>query len=67
VPIPADPKKTDEVLDAIIAICDVQHRQIIAIANTGRALKSNAPAVFSLPDPPDYLLKKLQEQMAGKT
>lgn len=66
-PIPADPKKTDEILDAIIALCDVQHRQIIAIANICKAMKSDAPPVFSMPDPPDYLLKKLAEQMAGKT
>ena len=62
-PLPKEPKDIDAVLDGIIMICDVQQRQIVAIANMCRALKSDAPATFTLPDPPKYLLEKLRELM----
>lgn len=51
----------DETLDAIIMLCEVQMRQIVAIANICKALKSDGPTTFQLPDPPRELLQQIAD------
>lgn len=59
-PVPPEPEKMDDVLNAIVTLCDVINRQVVAIANIAKALKSDAPATFVLPDPPQHLLDKME-------
>jgi len=65
VPIPKTPdgqpdlQKLDGVLDAMLTLLDVQHRQIVAMANIVQALRSDGPSTFQLPDPPAQLMEQL--------
>lgn len=59
-PVPKEPEKMDAVLDSVIQLCDVMHRQIIAIASIAAALKSDAGPTFTLPDPPEHLMPKAE-------
>lgn len=59
-PVPDTPKM-DETLDAIIMLCEVQMRQIVAIANICKALRSDGPKTFQLPDPPKELMQQIAD------
>lgn len=58
VPVP-EKEKMDAVLDSMITLCDVMGRQVLAMMNICKALRSDGAATFTLPDPPAHLLEKM--------
>lgn len=57
-----DVAKLDAILDSTIQLCDVMHRQIVAIASIAAAMKSDAAATFTLPDPPAHLMPQTEPE-----
>lgn len=66
-PLPKTPEgqidiaKLDAVFDAMLALLEVQNRQIVALGNIVVALRSDGPATFTLPDPPAHLMPKAEQ------